>query len=72
MKRTYLVHLADRDTGQDQRILVRSDTSEGMQEFVLRADLHPALEIANPVVIAVRELAINRPLPRTTLASFVA
>lgn len=72
MKRTYLVHLADRDTGQDQRILVRSDTSEGMQEFVLQADLQPPLEIANPVVIGIRELAINRPLPRTTLTSFVA
>lgn len=72
MKRTYLVHLADRDTGQDQRILVRSATSEGMQEFVSRTDLNPPLQIANPVVIGIRELAINRPLPRTTLASFVA
>ena len=72
MKRTYLVHLADRDTGQDQRILVRSATSDGMQEFVSRADLTPPLQIAHPVVIGIRELAINRPLPRTTLASFVA
>lgn len=72
MKRTYLVTLADRDTGKDQRILVRSECSDGMQEFVERADLTPPLEISHPVVIGIRELDLKRPLPRTTLTEFIA
>ena len=72
MRRTYLVTLADRETGKDQRILVRSEHSDGMQAFVERENLNPPLQIAHPVVIAVKELAIRRPLPKTTLASFIA
>lgn len=71
MLRTYLVTLADRDTGQDQRILVNSASIEGMQEFVSRTDLNPPLLIANPVVIAIRPLAVTRP-HRTVLSTFVA
>jgi len=72
MKRTYLVSLADRDTGKDQRILVRSDNPDGMQAFVERPDLDPPLTISNPVVIAIKELNIKRPLPRTNLSTFTA
>jgi len=72
MKRTYLVSLADRDTGKDQRILVRAENPDGMQEFVERPDLDPPLTISNPVVIAIKELNIKRPLPRTNLTSFTA
>ena len=72
MKRTYLVTLADRVTGKDQRIIVQSECADGMQEFVERADLTPPLEIKNPVVIGIRELSVKRPLPRTTLSTFTA
>jgi len=69
MKRTYLVTLADRESGKDQRILVQSECSDGMQEFV---DTLSDLTINNPVVINVAELPIKRPLPKTNLASFTA
>jgi hypothetical protein len=72
MKRTFLVTLADHATGKDQRILVRCEHSEGMQEFVQRKDLDPPLEISDPVVIGIKELRTKRPLPRTTMSSFIA
>ncbi|QIG58319.1 hypothetical protein SEA_SKOG_167 [Gordonia phage Skog] len=64
MKRTYLVTLIDRETGQDQRILVRSENADGMQEFV---DTLTDLEIDAPVVMGVRELAVKRSLAKTNL-----
>lgn len=72
MLRTYLVTLADHETGKEQRILVRSACPDGMQEFVERPDLTPALDIQHPVVLAIKELNIKRPLPRTTLTSYPA
>ena len=78
---TYLVRIADRDTGQGLRILVRSHSADGMQEFVDTIADHPhwtqlcgedGAVLATPRVIDVRELKIKRPVPRTTMASFVA
>lgn len=68
---TYLVTLADRITGEDQRILVQSADSNNMQEFVDSDRVKPALRITEPVVIAVHHLRIKRPLLRTTLPSLV-
>lgn len=72
MLRTYMVLIADRETGQDQRILVQSKHPEGMQEFVERTDLNPPLQITNPVVIGVTELTLRSRLPKTTMAQFTA
>lgn len=65
---TYLVTLADRNTGEDQRILVQSSNSDNMQEFVESDSVLPSLKISHPVVIAVHQLRVNRP-HRTTLAT---
>lgn len=64
---TYMVTLIDKETGKDQRILVRSTCSDGMQEFVDSLD---DLKLDSPVVVDVRQLANKRPLPRTTLMSY--
>jgi hypothetical protein len=58
---TYLVTLADRSTGKDQRILVQSVDSNNMQEFVESDAVRPTLSLNDPVVIAVHRLRVNRP-----------
>lgn len=68
---TYLVTLADRSTGKDQRILVQSKTDENMQEFVESSEVLPTLQIAEPVVIAIHKLAIKRPPANTVMPSLV-
>jgi hypothetical protein len=67
---TYLVTLASRSTGEDQRILVQSATDRNMQEFVTSDEVLPTLKLVDPVVIAIHQLKIKRP-HRTTLASLV-
>lgn len=66
---TYLVTLADRNTGQDQRILVQSSNSEGMQEFIDSDEIKPTLKLASPVVIAVHQLRVKRPYTNTVMQS---
>ena len=66
---TYLVTLADRETGKDQRILVRSWNDDNMQKFVDSDEVRSTLLLENPVVIAVHQLRIKRPLPKTTMSS---
>lgn len=66
---TYLVTLADRKTGQDQRILVQSFDSEGMQDFVDSDQVRLTLKLAEPVVIAIHQLRIKRPYTNTVLPS---
>ena len=68
---TYLVSLASRATGEDQRILVQSVTSDDMQEFVESERVRPALRFDDPVVIAISLLRIKRPVRRTTMTSLV-
>jgi hypothetical protein len=68
---TYLVTLADRNTGQDQRILVQSKNSDGMQEFVDSEKVLTTLNITNPVVIAIHQLRIKRPVLKVTMPSLV-
>lgn len=58
---TYLVTLADRSTGKDQRILVQSADSNNMQEFVESDAVRPTLLVNDPVVIAVHQLRVSRP-----------
>lgn len=65
---TYLVTLADRNTGKDQRILVQSADDDNMQEFVTSDEVLPTLALADPVVIAIHQLRIKRPY-RTVLAA---
>lgn len=67
---TYLVTLADRNTGEDQRILVQSADDTNMQDFVSSEAVLPTLRLTDPVVIAVHQLRIKRP-HRTTLPSLV-
>lgn len=64
---TYLVTLADRNTGEDQRILVQSATEDNMQEFVESDAVLPTLRLAAPVVIAVHRLRVRRPVRGTIL-----
>ena len=68
---TYLVTLADRNTGKDQRILVQSTTDDNMQEFVTSDAVLPTLALTDPVVIAVHQLRIRRPYTNTVLPSLV-
>lgn len=58
---TYLVTLADRSTGKDQRILVQSVDSNNMQEFVESEAVRPTLALDDPMVIAIHQLRVNRP-----------
>ena len=58
---TYLVTLADRNTGKDQRILVQSESSDNMQEFVDSDQVRPTLTLETPVVIAIHQLRVRRP-----------
>ena len=66
----YLVTLADRNTGEDQRIVVQSANDDNMQEFVTAVAVLPHLKLANPVVISIRQLKVTRP-HKTNLASLV-
>jgi hypothetical protein len=68
---TYLVTLADRNTGKDQRILVQSEDDVKMQEFVESDEVRPALLVADPVVIAIHQLRIKRPPPKITIPSLI-
>lgn len=68
---TYLVTLADRSTGKDQRILVQSETDENMQEFVESSEVRPTLRVADPVVIAIHRLRIKRPPLNTVMPSLI-
>lgn len=68
---TYLVTLADRTTGKDQRILVQSADDKNMQEFVSSEEVRSCLSISEPVVISIHRLRIRRPAPRTTLPSLI-
>ena len=65
---TYLVTLADRNTGEDQRILVQSADSNNMQEFITSAEVLPTLHLADPVVIAIHQLRVKRPHRTVLLA----
>lgn len=58
---TYLVSLADRNTGKDQRILVQSEDDNGMQEFVESDAVRPTLALTDPVVVAINQLRVKRP-----------
>lgn len=60
---TYMVTLADRETGQDQRILVRTNNPDNMQEWIdaKSGDFQPPLKFASPRVIGVRKLPMKRP-----------
>ena len=66
---TYLVTLADRSDGKHQRILVQSETEEGMEEFVNSPAVLPTLDVREPVVIAVHRLRVKRPARGTVLPS---
>lgn len=68
---TYLVTLADRNTGADQRILVQSADDTNMQEFVTSDAVLPTLALADPVVIAIHQLRVKRPYTNTVLPSLV-
>jgi hypothetical protein len=68
---TYLVTLADRSTGKQQRILVQSRTDEGMEEFIRSPEVLPTLELDDPVVIAIHQLRVKRPIRGTVLSSLV-
>lgn len=68
MANIWLVSLADRTTGADQRVLVTApstDTEDDVREFVLRPHLTGTkgekITLADPVVIGLRKLAIKRP-----------
>lgn len=67
----YLVTLADRHTGQDQRVLVQSPNSDNMQEFIESDEVLSSLELEHPVVIAIHQLRIKRPIRNTTMPSLV-
>jgi hypothetical protein len=66
---TYLVTLADRNTGKHQRILVQSTTDEGMQDFVDSDEVKPTLTIDDALIIAVHRLRVKRPVRGTVLTS---
>lgn len=68
---TYLVTLADRITGEDQRILVQSENDDNMQEFILSDAVRPTLKLTEPVVIAIHQLRIKRPVLKTTMPSLI-
>lgn len=61
----YLVTLVDRETGDDQRVIVYDrNPGRDWQEWIDTQGhtLVPALTIANPVVIGARRLPIKRPV----------
>lgn len=68
---TYLVTLADRSTGEDQRILVQSENDDNMQEFVDSPEVRPTLRLADPVVIAIHRLRVKRPPLHTSMPSLI-
>lgn len=64
---TYLVTLADRVTGKDQRILVQSKSSDDMQDFIESDQVKPTLSLEEPVVIAIHQLRVKRPPLHTVM-----
>ena len=68
---TYLVTLADRNTGKQQRILVQSRTEDGMQEFIESPGVIGTLSLESPTVIAVHRLRVRRPIRGTVMQSLV-
>lgn len=68
---TYLVTLADRRTGKQQRILVQSTTEEGMEGFVNSPEVLPTLELDDPMVMAIHRLRVKRPARGTVLPHLV-
>jgi hypothetical protein len=72
----WLVTLADRATGADQRVLVTTPPTDGegeVRDFILRPGLTgtagEVITLTDPVVIGVRRLAIKRPLGRTNFTA---
>jgi hypothetical protein len=68
---TYLVTLADRETGKDQRILVQSRNDDNMQEFVDSDEVLPTLLLKNPVVVAIHQLRVKRPPLHTVMPTLI-
>lgn len=69
---TYLVRLADRTTGEGQRILVYDKNPDlDMQSWIdtNKGDFVPPLLIDDPVVMTVHELKIKRPVGKTALST---
>lgn len=68
---TYMVTLADRQTGREQRLQVQASRTDDMQEWI---DSHPvgvrgeSIHLDEPVVIGIRKLHIKRPLRGTLMA----
>lgn len=64
---TYMVTLADRQTGEDQRVLVEDrNPNRDWQEWVDNATFQPPLKLREPVVMQVRRLRVKH-MPRNTL-----
>ena len=73
MKKTFMVTLADRETGQDQRVFVRAENSESIAAYLETNPAPvrgPGITLTHPRVISVREVALKRPAA-TMLAEFV-
>ena len=71
---TYLVRLAEPETGKDQRVLVRDmNPDRDWQEWIdsAAASFDPPLAISNPRVMHVQRLPMKR-LPKTTLPQAIA
>jgi hypothetical protein len=66
---TYLVTLADRNTGEQQRILVQSRTDDGMQDFIDSPEVKPTLDVDDALIIAIHQLRVKRPARGTVLTS---
>lgn len=56
---SYLVTMVDRMTGRHQRVIVQSDCSHGMQEYIDQLVVAGSCDIklSNPVVIDIDERA---------------
>jgi hypothetical protein len=73
MKKTFMVTLADRETGQDQRVFVRAENQDSIAAYLATkpAPVHgPGITLAHPHVISIREVALKRPAA-TVLSEFV-
>lgn len=73
MKKTFMVTLADRETGQDQRVFVRAENQDSIAAYLETRPAPvrgPGITLAHPTVISVREVCLKRPAA-TTLAEFV-
>lgn len=65
----WLVSLADRATGTDQRVLATvpsTDTEEDVRNFILRPGLTgtkgEVITLADPVIIGLHRLTLKRPI----------